>query len=233
MFLGAMRTCCLLATVGVVALAAPAAGSPAASRCRVGKHERVVVRGAGSVVADHHRVIEGGESATDQYSACLASTGRWFPLGSGYEYGKYASDVRLYGFQLRGRYVTFVYDQASKYVHLDAKVEQYDLSTGRRRFVANYEPEAYVVDRGTSDFPEMVSDAEGDAAWVLREPPLCTACGPPETEDVIVHDRNGTSRVASYATVEPFRPAQITSLRISPQAVSWLHLGGSETVPLG
>jgi hypothetical protein len=220
----------LMTMLGLVATPLFASASTGAS-CRVGKHERVVVRAAGALVIDHHQTTEEGEGFSDEYRACVAAAGRWVDLGATYEPAGESGDSE-YGFQLRGDFVAFVYEKATKYFHNDTKVEQYNLLTGRRTFVANYESEPVIAQRGESRHPEMVSNAAGELAWVLVTRNCIECSHADEAEHVILHNSSGTRVLASYPSDSGNPTKQVTDLNLAGNAVSWLHLGAAESAPL-
>jgi hypothetical protein len=199
--------------------------------CQFGRHQRVVVRTTDALVIDHHEAIEDGEGFSDEYRGCITPGGHWVNLGTTDEPAGESND-RQYGFQLHGAVVTFVYEQASKYNHNDTKVEQYNLLTGRRTFVANYESEPVIADRGKSAHPEMVSNAAGEVAWVLITRNCIECSDADEAEHVVVHNSRGTVVLASYPSDSGDQISQVTDLHLAGSTVSWLHLGAVESEPL-
>jgi hypothetical protein len=191
----------------------------------------------------HTKGKELAEEGTDAYDACLQATGRrvfvgrdaWRPNGGG--------GGGFNNFQLRGRYLTFVYSYGSRYGTALMAVEQYDLRKGRRSFTATYdvisdgiELERQNVQAETDPRLKVVSATDGDAAWVtFKMGCWAVGCGV-QAVSLVVHDRAGTRTVATYqmGPGDPYelRASEVSDLVITVHAVSWHHLAESRSVAL-
>jgi hypothetical protein len=208
-----------LVVAGVCAVAmvcSPASAAHARSRhrCRVGRGERVLLSNRTGIVTAREQLFgteyEVRELRTSRltYHACLRRAGRRVLLGhSEYVFHK-RNDPYFQGFQLAGRYITFISgDDPAGAQRVAPSVQQYDLVSGRRTFAIGYS-EAFRVPGypaqtgyppGATPPPELVANAAGDAAWLLSYDPYHPGGEASEpSSKVIVHDHRGFRTAAAY-----------------------------------
>jgi hypothetical protein len=189
---------------------------------------RLVYRRSGTV----EREVE------STYYACSYRVGRRLRLG----HFPFSSDLSLQGFQLTGRFVTFVRVAAEKHNGIVREtVTQHELASGRRTFAVTYgEVPTLQTTNPSLDTagPLVVANASGDAAWILIAGEHCPWAQPCPGEAVVVHDARGTATVATYpreraCTTSPCDPfVDIADLRIAPKKVLWRREGESFSAAL-
>jgi hypothetical protein len=209
-------------------------------QCVAGRGELVVLRTPTGLVTDRRR-YKGAQEGTDLYYACVRPRGSRVFVGKD-DFHDPASGLggsRLDTFQLRGRFLTFVYSTYFRYDQNTQTVEQYDLRKRRLTFKAKYSEalNGIGVERQSPELAKLVSNPSGDAAWVISTEDCSGGWCGLHAVALVAHDGSGTQTVASYqfgrGEIEyATRAREITELAITAHTVSWRHLGETQKASL-